>query len=317
MFEHLMPGPTTSGAILKLYFYRHYLYIGGILLLGAILTYVVRRTLVRLEAQRLERVDNMSQSNSLWMPSPSRMPFQQLKDRLQDGIQLRFSIIRKSLSLLLILVMLVAMFFPFLGSLPATVISLLAASTTVVLGIAAKPFVENLISGMVMSFSRHFLVGDTVSVDGYYGTIEDISLTHTTLKLWDWRRYIIPNSRLLSKEVLNYSFRGTYLWAYIELRLSYEVDLEAVEAMAVEIAEENPYKSSKEKPELWVMEMNKEGIVCWLAAWTHSPSDAWNWKAGVRAELAKAFRREGIQAHLILHAQQETVVPKRPPQHKA
>lgn len=68
---------------------------------------------------------------------------------------------------------------------------------------------------MVISFSKHFLTGDTVTLDSQYGTIEDISLTHTTIKLWDWQRYVVPNHRMLSKEVINHSHRQGYLMAWV------------------------------------------------------------------------------------------------------
>lgn len=314
MPQFYIPGPTSSAFVLWFYANQQYVYAAVIIVFGFSFWLSIRRTLAVLEKQRLSRIEAMKRSNSSRMPSSMGVSFQQTKTILQNQILSQFSIIRKSLTLLLLLIVVLSLVFPYLGQLPATVVSLLVASTTVVVGIAAKPFVENLISGMVMSFSRHFLVGDTVAVDGHYGTIEDISLTHTTIKLWDWRRFIMPNSSMLSKEVLNYSYRGTYLWAFIEFWVAYDVDLGLLEQKVLQIAEDNKHKVSNEIPEFWVMEMNKEGVICRLGAWVSTPPDAWEWKVTVRKDLYKYMQEQGLKSHLIRHASDQPMAPaSRPP----
>ena len=192
---------------------------------------------------------------------------------------------------------LLAMIFPFVGRLPSTMLSIVIAISTAVIGIAARPLVENMISGIVISFSKQLRVGDTLSMDGQYGTVEDISITHTKIKTWDWKRYVIPNSRMLNKEFVNLTLNDSLLWAYLEFSVSYEADLDEVGRLAVEVAGKSKHHNSQEEPQFWVMRMDPESVICWVAAWADSPAEAWNLKSDIAVNLIRSFRERGITAH--------------------
>jgi len=299
---------TVRKGLLYLYFNPYLIYLLTVFLLGGGLIYLFRQKVNQMEQSRLEHVGDLPTMNPVRTQSPLKLPFYLVKNRLQERISNRYTVIRKALTLSMLMVWGLVLSLPFLGQLPATMVSLLVASTTVVLGIAARPFVENLISGVVLSFSRHFITGDTVTLDGQYGTIEDISLTHTTIKLWDWRRYVVPNHRMLSKEVINHSHRQGYLMAWVSFWVAYDTDLTDLEATALGVARANPFTQGNEPPEMWVMNMDQAGIECYLAGWVKSPVDAWSWKAQTRTRLIQVLQRKGIRAHTLHHEGDGTVL---------
>ncbi|MBF2053499.1 MAG: mechanosensitive ion channel [Candidatus Sericytochromatia bacterium] len=301
-FNHfVLQGPlisTIREALLYIYMNPALIYLGAVFLLGSLLFVVFRRKVNQLEQSRLAHVGDLPTMNPVRTRSPLKLPFYTIKHRLQERISKRYTIIRKTLTLAFVALWGVALSLPFLGQLPATMVSLLVASSTVVLGIAARPFVENLISGVVILFSKHFLTGDTVTLDNQqYGTIEDISLTRTTIKLWDWRRYVVPNHRMLSKEVINHSHRQGYLMAWVSFWVAYDTDLVEMERLALQIAKENPFTQGNEPPEMWVMQLSPESIECYLAAWVKSPPDAWSWKAYSRTRIVQTLQQHGIKTH--------------------
>jgi small-conductance mechanosensitive channel len=214
------------------------------------------------------------------------------------GVRSRFTIIRRTLILCVFVAWAVALTFPFIGKLPSTMLSILIAVTTAVVGIAARPLVENMISGIVISFSKQLRVGDTLMMDDQYGTVEDISITHTKIKTWDWKRYVIPNSRMLNKEFVNLTLNDSLLWAYLEFSVSYDADLAEVSEIATGVAGSSQHHNSQEPPQFWVMRMEKESVVCWIAAWADSPAEAWNLKSDIAMRLIKAFRERGIATHI-------------------
>jgi small-conductance mechanosensitive channel len=181
------------------------------------------------------------------------------------------------------------------------VVSLLVAVAAVVTGIAARPVLENLIAGVIISFAQPIRIGDTVLIDGYFGTIENISLTHTTLKVWDWRRYMVPNHHMLGKEFVNYSIVDRYQWAYVEFWVAPQTDLDAVRDIATKAARSSRHFADYEEPRFWVMEMGKEGVRCWIAAWANTPSAAWQLGHDIRTELARRFAEAAIRTHSYQH----------------
>ncbi|ARP69775.1 mechanosensitive ion channel protein [Streptomyces pluripotens] len=88
--------------------------------------------------------------------------------------------------------------------------SLLASAGVVgiVAGVAAQSTLSNLFAGLQIAFGDMVRIGDTVVVDGEWGTVEEITLTFLTVRTWDERRFTMPVSYFTSKPFENWS-RGT------------------------------------------------------------------------------------------------------------
>src|SRR5690606_26189847 len=98
---------------------------------------------------------------------------------------------------------------------------------------------------------------------------------------------------------LNYSLHDRYVWASIEFYVEGHADLALVEKIAKDAVNESHYfdRNQFEVPVFWVMEMEKEAIKCWVAAWASSPSIAWNLKHDVRMRLNHALREHQLHSH--------------------
>jgi small-conductance mechanosensitive channel len=277
-------------------------YIGGISLLALVAYLWLHVRVTSFRESRVERIKHLLKDPETVAAVPTDVlsDKQERKGRraIIKGVQSRFTIIRRTLILCVFTAWALALTFPFIGKLPSTMLSILIAVTTAVVGIAARPLVENMISGIVISFSKQLRVGDTLMMDSQYGTVEDISITHTKIKTWDWKRYVIPNSRMLNKEFVNLTLNDSLLWAYLEFSVSYDADLEQVSDIATRVASQSPHHNAQEPPQFWVMRMDKESVTCWIAAWADSPAEAWNLKSDIAIRLIREFRERGIPTHM-------------------
>ena len=243
------------------------------------------------EKMRKRRVKRYRQFNTtVETSSPVDNPIKEARETAVDSIESRFSIIRKLSFFSLVTVWGIALAYPFLNRIPAAFISVLVASSGIIVGMAARPFIENLISGIVISFSHPIRIGDTVIIDSNYGSVEDITITHTVIKVWNWRRYIIPNARMLSKEIINCTINDTYQWTHVEFFVSYQDKINTVRDLAVQAASGSEYFADYEAPRFWVMDLQEKGYKCWIAAWADSPMDAWELGNDIRTQLIMAFK---------------------------
>ncbi len=269
----------------------------------AVFLFVWLRVWLRhIEAKRARRIEELPRFEAIKTRVPEKIGAIPSRKRALEGLEIRFSIFRRTLLSLIAFSWVLALVFPFLGRVPGTIVSLSITAGAVIVGIAARPMVENFIAGFVLTFSKQFHTGDTLLIDDQYGTIEDITPTHTIIKLWDWRRYIVPNSGMLAKEIFNFSTRDSYLWAKIEFFVAHDADFQLVESLAVGIASRHPNLVGEEQPRFWVMALEKESVKCWLAMWTSSPSNAWVIKAEVGQELVRELNQRGIKSHAYLHS---------------
>lgn len=267
---------------------------------GGTLWWLISR-LQRAESQRRERLERLKRFDAIRTASPLDDPTGEAREIAIESVVSRFTILRRLIVPSLCLLIALLLIAPFLEAAPATLVSLIVAVVGVVVGIAAKPALENLFAGVVISFSRPIRIGDTVRIDDLFGTVEDISITHTTIKIWDWRRYMIPNSRMVAKEFINYSIVDRYQWVYVEFWVSHEADITRVREIAIAAASQSPCFANYEPPRFWVMELAKEGLRCWVAAWADTPSAGWQLAHDTRTELVQRFQAEGIRTHSYRH----------------
>jgi len=261
----------------------------------------MRWWLSKAESARADRIEKIPEWSPIETEAPREVSDQHTRKRALASLGTRFSIVRRTFYLLLLCLWAVFIFVPVMGEAPATLVSLFVTAGAVIVGIAARPMVENFIAGFVVTFSKQFRTGDTVLIDKEYGTIEDITPTHTIIKLWDWRRYIVPNSRMLAKEIFNYSTRDRFLWAKLEFWVAHTADLKLVEEVAVDVARKHPLRLGNEDPQFWVMGMEKDCVKCWLAAWTGSPADAWTIRVELARDVTTGLKEKGIRPHTFIH----------------
>ncbi|MDA3811160.1 MAG: mechanosensitive ion channel [Spirochaetaceae bacterium] len=276
-------------------------YFSSIVAVSAILLVSIQILFRRALKKRKAIIDRIRESESIDTSTPLDRPLRYFKTRAKAGVTNRFSIFRKVAIIIAFLTLAIAFSFPFIDRLPQAFISILVGSAAIITGMAAKPFIENFLSGIAITSSKMLNIGDTILINDQYGTIEDISSTHTVIKLWDWRRFVIPNSTMINKEFVNFTLNDKWQWAHVEFYISYDSDLELVKSIAQDSARSCNKMMGIEDPSFWIMETNKDSIKCWIAAWAASPIDAWEMKAEIRTSLILGLNKAGIKSHTNYH----------------
>ena len=98
-----------------------------------------------------------------------------------------------------------------LSTLGMNVTTLVAALGTagVAIGLALKDSLSNFASGVLILFNHTFKVGDFIEINGQKGTVRRIELMFTTLATADNKRLVIPNSKLTTDMIINYTAKNT------------------------------------------------------------------------------------------------------------
>lgn len=72
----------------------------------------------------------------------------------------------------------------------------------VAIGFAFRDILQNSLAGILLLLTRPFRLGDQIKAGEFEGTVEDIQVRATTIRTYDNRRAVIPNSNLFSGKVL-------------------------------------------------------------------------------------------------------------------
>ena len=100
------------------------------------------------------------------------------------------------------------------------------ASPPVVIGFAAKGTLANLVAGFSLAVYRPIRIGDKVTLEEHYGTVEDITLRHTIVRTWENKRLIIPNEKIDSMILLNHSIIDPKILCRVEMGVSYDTKID-------------------------------------------------------------------------------------------
>ncbi|MFW6289124.1 MAG: mechanosensitive ion channel family protein, partial [Spirochaetota bacterium] len=86
-----------------------------------------------------------------------------------------------------------------------TTILTTAGVAGVIVGFAAQKSLATMIAGLQIAFTQPIRLDDAVIVEGEWGWVEEITLTYVVVKLWDWRRLVVPINHFLENVFQNWT----------------------------------------------------------------------------------------------------------------
>jgi small-conductance mechanosensitive channel len=111
-------------------------------------------------------------------------------------------------------------------------LSLLASAGVVgiIAGLALQPFLTNMMAGIQIATAQPIRLDDAVIVEGEAGVIEEITSTYVVVKLWDWRRMVLPLSYFINTPFQNWTRDSTRLIGSAFLHVDYEAPIDRLRA---------------------------------------------------------------------------------------
>lgn len=123
------------------------------------------------------------------------------------------------------------------------------------LAIALKDIIIDFVGWFVILTKSPFKVGDRIQVGENSGDVIDISILHfTLLEVGKWteggqstgRLILIPNAKVLTEHVSNYTAEFPYLWTEIPVTISFESDWRKAKQMFLSIVQEETEEISEQ-----------------------------------------------------------------------
>lgn len=116
-------------------------------------------------------------------------------------------------------------------------VSLLASAGAagIVLGLALQPVLKNLIAGVQLAVTQPIRLEDAVIVEGEWGNVEEITSTYVVVRLWDWRRMVLPLAYFLEKPFQNWTRESSSLIGTVMIYVDYSAPVAEMRARLEEI----------------------------------------------------------------------------------
>lgn len=114
-----------------------------------------------------------------------------------------------------------------------------AGAAGLVVGLAARPVLANLIAGLQLAITQPIRIDDALIVEGEFGKVEDIGGSFVVIRLWDLRRMVVPLSYFIEKPFQNLTRTDAALIGVVTFQLDYVTPVEAFRAKAKEVVAAN------------------------------------------------------------------------------
>jgi small-conductance mechanosensitive channel len=117
-------------------------------------------------------------------------------------------------------------------------VSLLAAggAASLIVGLALQPLLTNLIAGIQIAITQPIRIDDAVIVEKEWGNIEEINATYVVVRLWDWRRLVLPLSYFIQTPFQNWTRESASLIGTAMVYVDHAAPIDRLRAKLEEIA---------------------------------------------------------------------------------
>jgi small-conductance mechanosensitive channel len=170
-----------------------------------------------------------------------------------------------------------------------------AGAAGIVVGLAARPLLSNLIAGMQIAVTQPIRIEDAVVVENEWGWIEDIGSTYVVIRLWDWRRMVVPLSYFMEKPFQNWTRETASLIGSVTLYVDYATDVRRIRQRHEEIVRQSKLWDGA-VVSLQVIDASSTSMQVRALASARNAGDTWDLRCEIREKLIGFLQQEMPEA---------------------
>jgi hypothetical protein len=163
------------------------------------------------------------------------------------------------------------------------------------IGFGLQNIANNFVSGLLLNLQRPVRTGDFLSVGDLVGTVEKIGTRCTEIRTLDHVTILVPNSRLLEQEVINWTHGDPVCRLHVPVGVAYGSDLHRVRAALLEAARGHPDVLADPRPRVEFHGFGESSLAFELLVWTREPRHQHALKSDLNYRIEANLRRQRIQ----------------------
>ncbi len=174
---------------------------------------------------------------------------------------------------------------------------LLAGSAALLVGIGMgiQQLFNDFASGLILLFERQIKVDDYIETETIMGQIVEIGFRTTVILTRDNIRVIIPNSKLVSGNVINWSKGETFSRFSLDVGVAYGSDTKLVKKILLEVAVKNDLVLKNTEPEVIFRDFGSSSLDFRLNFYSNAPFGIEGLKSELRFAIDAEFRKASIE----------------------
>jgi len=169
-----------------------------------------------------------------------------------------------------------------------------AAALLVGIGLGLQEVFKDLTSGIILLFERTVEIGDIIEISGTVGMVRKIGLRTSLVQTRDNIMLLVPNSKLVSENVINWSHTDSKARFSVSVGVAYGSDTELVRSILLEAARRNKRILDYPKPSVRFVEFGDSSLDFKILFWSKSMMVIENVKSELRFTIDFLFRENKV-----------------------
>ncbi|HMH41961.1 MAG TPA: mechanosensitive ion channel domain-containing protein [Pyrinomonadaceae bacterium] len=180
-------------------------------------------------------------------------------------------------------------------NLDLTSIALLFTALSVGIGFGLQYIAADIASGFILLFERPVRVGDRITIGEDEGDVQSISLRTTVVTTNNRVSIIVPNSKLVSQRLINWSYGDPRARIAIPIGVSYEASVDLVTETLLKAAESVDNVLKDPPPKVQLLKFGDWSLDFRLLVWTNRPRLHMQIRSDINYRIDKLFREAKIE----------------------
>jgi len=170
-----------------------------------------------------------------------------------------------------------------------------AGAASLIVGLAARGLLTNLIAGVQIAITQPIRMEDLIIINGDWCWVEEITATYVVLRVWDWRRHIVPISYFLENQFENWTHNSAAIIGVVFLYLDYEAPMDRIREMLQDVIKTCPLWDGKVF-DCQVADCSAQIISIRIIASARNALQSWDLRCDIREKIINRIRVECPEA---------------------
>ena len=180
-------------------------------------------------------------------------------------------------------------------NLDLTSIAVVFTALSVGIGFGLQYIAADIASGFILLFERPVRVGDRINIGTQEGDVQSINLRTTVLMTNDRVSVIVPNSKLVRDQLINWSYGDPRARIAIPIGVSYDADVDLVTRTLLAAAKDVDNVLLDPPPKVQFLEFADWSKNFRLLVWTNRPRLHRQIRSDINYRIETLFREASIE----------------------
>ena len=174
-------------------------------------------------------------------------------------------------------------------------LAILVSVLGVGIGFGLQNIANNFISGLIITIERPIQIGDFIKVGDLLGKVQKIGSRSTVVKTMDQVSIIVPNSRFLENDVINWNYDNPVSRLRIPIGVGYGSNIKKVRLALLEAVKSHPDVMLTPRPQVFFQEFGDSSLNFEVLVWISEPSKQFRLKSELNYRIAASLSRYEIE----------------------